>query len=62
MKNRVVPDELASEKPADLDLHCFENGISCTDPGIFARGGPDPLSPPLDPHLDMSVFSMVSVM
>ena len=23
MKNSVDPDQLASEKPADLDLHCF---------------------------------------
>ena len=21
------PDQLASEKPVDLDLHCFQNGI-----------------------------------
>ena len=21
------PDQLASQKPADLDLHCFQNGI-----------------------------------
>ena len=24
--NNVNPDQLASEKPADLDLHCFLNG------------------------------------
>ena len=23
--NRVNPDQLASKKPADLDLHCFRN-------------------------------------
>ena len=27
MKNSVNPDQLASEKPADLDLHCFQIGI-----------------------------------
>ena len=26
-ENRVDPDQLASEKPADLDLHCYQNGI-----------------------------------
>ena len=25
MENSVDPDQLASEKPVDLDLHCFEN-------------------------------------
>ena len=25
--NIVDPDQLASEKPADLDLHCFQNRI-----------------------------------
>ena len=25
--NSVDPDQLASEKPADLDLHCFQNRI-----------------------------------
>ena len=24
--NSVDPDQLASEKPADLDLHCFKTG------------------------------------
>ena len=24
MENSVDPDQLASEKPADLDLHCFQ--------------------------------------
>ena len=28
MKNSVHPDQLASQKPADLDLHCFQNGIT----------------------------------
>ena len=27
MKYSVDPDHLASEKPADLDLHCFQNRI-----------------------------------
>ena len=27
VKNNEVPDKLASEKPADLDLHCFQNGV-----------------------------------
>ena len=27
VKGIVEPDQLASEKPADLDLHCFQNGI-----------------------------------
>ena len=27
MKNIVDPDQLASKKPADLDLHCFQNWI-----------------------------------
>ena len=26
VKNSVDPDQLASEKPADLDIHCFQNG------------------------------------
>ena len=26
-ENSVDPDQLASEKPADRDLHCFQNGI-----------------------------------
>ena len=26
-KNGVDPDQLASQKPADLDLHCFQNCI-----------------------------------
>ena len=26
--NNVDPDQLASEKPADQDLHCFQNRIS----------------------------------
>ena len=25
MENSVDPDQLASEKPADLDLHCFQD-------------------------------------
>ena len=25
VKNSVDPDQLASKKPADLDLHCFQN-------------------------------------
>ena len=25
--SRVDPDQLASQKPADLDLHCFQNRI-----------------------------------
>ena len=25
----VGPDQLASEKPADLDLHCFQNALYC---------------------------------
>ena len=25
VENRVEHDQLASEKPADLDLHCFQN-------------------------------------
>ena len=25
VENSVDPDQLASEKPADLDLHCFQN-------------------------------------
>ena len=33
MKNSVHPDQLAFQKPADLDLHCFQNGITriCID-------------------------------
>ena len=27
VENSVDPDQLASEKPADLDLHCFQNRI-----------------------------------
>ena len=27
LENSVDPDQLASEKPADLDLHCFQNRI-----------------------------------
>ena len=27
VENNVDPDQLASEKPADQDLHCFQNGI-----------------------------------
>ena len=27
VKNSVDPDQLASEKPADLDAHCFQNLI-----------------------------------
>ena len=26
-ENSVDPDQLASQKPADLDLHCFQNWI-----------------------------------
>ena len=26
MENSADPDQLASEKPADLDLHCFKTG------------------------------------
>ena len=26
-KNSVDPDQLASQNPADLDLHCFQNRI-----------------------------------
>ena len=26
--NSVDPDQRASQKPADLDLHCFQNGIT----------------------------------
>ena len=25
-ENSIDPDQLASEKPADLDLHCFQRG------------------------------------
>ena len=25
VENSVDPDQLASQKPADLDLHCFQN-------------------------------------
>ena len=28
MLNSVYPDQLASQKPADLDLHCFQNFFS----------------------------------
>ena len=28
VKNSVDPDQLASEKPADLNLHCFKHDIS----------------------------------
>ena len=27
VENNVDPDQLASEKPADQDLHCFKNRI-----------------------------------
>ena len=28
--NSVGPDQLASQKPADLDLHCFQKGgLNC---------------------------------
>ena len=27
LENSVDPDQLASVKPADLDLHCFQNKI-----------------------------------
>ena len=27
MENSVDPDQLASQKPADLDLHCFQDRI-----------------------------------
>ena len=27
VENCVDPDQLVSENPADLDLHCFPNGI-----------------------------------
>ena len=27
VSNSVDPDQLASQKPADLDLHCFKNRI-----------------------------------
>ena len=27
VQNRVDPDQLASEKPADLDLHSFQNRV-----------------------------------
>ena len=27
MEYSVGPDQLASEKPADLDLHCFQNRL-----------------------------------
>ena len=27
MENSVDPDQLTSQKSADLDLHCFENSI-----------------------------------
>ena len=27
VEKSVDPDQLASEKPADLDLHCFQNRI-----------------------------------
>ena len=30
MENSVDPDQLASEKPADLDLHCYQNRIKDT--------------------------------
>ena len=29
VENSVNPDQLASEKPADLDLHCFQTRILC---------------------------------
>ena len=28
MFNSVYPDQLASQKPADLDLHCFQKFFS----------------------------------
>ena len=28
VEHSVVPDQLASEKPADQDLHCFQNKIN----------------------------------
>ena len=28
VENSVDPDQLASQKPADLDLHCFQNRTS----------------------------------
>ena len=31
MENSVVPDQIASSKPADLDLHCFQR----INPGSF---------------------------
>ena len=27
MENNVDPDQLASQKPADLDLHCFQSSL-----------------------------------
>ena len=33
--NSVDPDQLASQKPADLDLHCFQNRIQ---PGLVWKG------------------------
>ena len=35
MKNSVAPDQLASEKPADLDLQCFQKRIN---PGSAGQG------------------------
>ena len=35
VENSVDPDQLASQKPADQDLHCFRNGIY---PGLAWSG------------------------
>ena len=35
VENSVDPDQLASQKPADLDLHCFQSRIY---PGIVMCG------------------------
>ena len=35
VENSVDPDQLASEKPADLDLLCFQNSICA---GLAWRG------------------------
>ena len=35
MENNVDPDQLASEKPADLDLQCFQNGLYPGEAGII---------------------------
>ena len=54
VENSVDPDQLASQKPADLNLHCFQNRISlgtaCYWDNSPTRQGFFPFKKNLDPY------------